>query len=58
MRAVAYVTSAALDSAHRHPDVEARRRHQAFVVIAFGAPTEEAGERLLSKTETALRSVR
>jgi len=31
MRAVAYVTSAALDSAHRDPDVEARRRHQAFV---------------------------
>ena len=31
MRAVAYVTSAAMDNAHRHPDPEARKRHQAFV---------------------------
>jgi alkylation response protein AidB-like acyl-CoA dehydrogenase len=31
MRAVAYVTSAAIDNAHRHPDPEARKRHQAFV---------------------------
>jgi alkylation response protein AidB-like acyl-CoA dehydrogenase len=31
MRAVAYVTSAAMDNAHLHPDPEARKRHQAFV---------------------------
>jgi alkylation response protein AidB-like acyl-CoA dehydrogenase len=31
MRAVGYVTSAALDNAHRHPDPDARTRHQAFV---------------------------
>ena len=31
MRAVAYVTSAAMDNARRHPDGEARKRHQAFV---------------------------
>jgi len=31
MRAVGYVTSAAMDNAHRHPDAEARKRHQAFV---------------------------
>jgi alkylation response protein AidB-like acyl-CoA dehydrogenase len=31
MRAVGYVTGAAMDGAHRHPDPEARKRHQAFV---------------------------
>jgi alkylation response protein AidB-like acyl-CoA dehydrogenase len=31
MRAVCYVTSAAMDNARRHPDPEARKRHQAFV---------------------------
>ncbi len=31
MRAVGYVTAAAMDNAHRHPDPEARKRHQAFV---------------------------
>ncbi len=31
MRAVCYVTSAALDNARRHPDPQARKRHQAFV---------------------------
>ena len=31
MRAVAYVTSAAFDNAHRHPNPETRKRHQAFV---------------------------
>ncbi len=31
MRAVCYVTSAAMDNARRHPDAEARKRHQAFV---------------------------
>jgi hypothetical protein len=31
MRAVAYVTAAAMDNARRHPDAEARRRHQSFV---------------------------
>jgi hypothetical protein len=30
-RALAYVTAAAIDKAHRHPDKEARARHQAFV---------------------------
>jgi alkylation response protein AidB-like acyl-CoA dehydrogenase len=30
-RAVAYVTAAAMDNAHRHPDAAARKRHQAFV---------------------------
>ena len=30
MRALAYVTAAALDNARRHPDAEARKRHQAF----------------------------
>ena len=30
MRALAYVTAAALDAAHLHPDKEARKRNQAF----------------------------
>jgi hypothetical protein len=43
-RAVAYVTAAALDNAHRHPDAEARKRHQAFadlmIPIVKGYSTE------------------
>jgi 3-(methylthio)propanoyl-CoA dehydrogenase len=31
MRALAYVTAAAMDNARRHPDAEARKAHQAFV---------------------------
>jgi 3-(methylsulfanyl)propanoyl-CoA dehydrogenase len=31
MRALAYTTAAAMDYARRHPDAEARKRHQAFV---------------------------
>jgi 3-(methylthio)propanoyl-CoA dehydrogenase len=31
MRAVAYVTAAAMDNARRHPDANARKQHQAFV---------------------------
>jgi len=31
MRALAYVTAAALDAAHLHPDKESRKRNQAFV---------------------------
>lgn len=34
------------------------RQRKAFVVVVFGAPTEEAGEALLKTTEKALRSVR
>jgi acyl-CoA dehydrogenase len=33
MRALAYVTGAAIDNARRHPDAEARKRHQAFVEL-------------------------
>src|SRR5215472_5891827 len=48
MRAVAYVTAAALDNAHRHPDAEARKRHQAFaelmIPIVKGWYTEIAQE--------------
>src|SRR5439155_4797695 len=33
MRAVAYVTAAAMDNAERHPDDAARKRHQAFVEL-------------------------
>ena len=48
MRAVAYVTCAAMDNAHRHPDAEARKRHQAFVdfmiPIVKGCSTETAQE--------------
>jgi len=48
MRAVAYVTAAALDNAHRHPDAEMRKRHQAFVdlmiPIVKGWSTEAAQE--------------
>jgi len=32
-RALAYVTGAAIDNARRHPDVDARKRHQAFVEL-------------------------
>ncbi|MEP6943577.1 MAG: acyl-CoA dehydrogenase [Betaproteobacteria bacterium] len=46
MRAVAYVTGAAIDNAAHHPDVEARKRHQAFVdfmiPIVKGCSTEVA----------------
>ncbi|HEX7270652.1 MAG TPA: acyl-CoA dehydrogenase [Casimicrobiaceae bacterium] len=48
MRALAYVTAAALDNAHRHPDAEARKRHQAFaelmIPIVKGWCTESAQE--------------
>ncbi|CAG0961620.1 3-(methylthio)propanoyl-CoA dehydrogenase [Burkholderiales bacterium] len=47
-RAVAYVTGAAMDHASRHPDAEARKRHQAFVdlliPIVKGHSTEVAQE--------------
>src|SRR6185436_5420047 len=48
MRAVAYVTAAAMDNARRHPDAAARERHQAFVdfmiPIIKGCSTETAQE--------------
>ncbi len=48
MRAVAYVTAAAMDNAHRHPDARAKARHQAFVdfmiPIVKGCSTETAQE--------------
>jgi hypothetical protein len=48
IRAVAYVTAAALDNAHAHPDADARKRHQAFVdfmiPIVKGWSTEIAQE--------------
>src|SRR5262249_24299700 len=48
MRAIAYVTAAALDNGHRHPDAEARKRHQAFaelmIPILKGCCTETAQE--------------
>jgi alkylation response protein AidB-like acyl-CoA dehydrogenase len=48
MRAIAYVTAAALDNAHHHPDAEARKRHQAFadlmIPIVKGWCTETAQE--------------
>jgi alkylation response protein AidB-like acyl-CoA dehydrogenase len=48
MRAVAYVTAAAMDNANRNPDAEARKRHQAFVdlmiPIVKGWSTEMAQE--------------
>ena len=31
MRALAYTTASAMDYAHRHPDAETRKQHQAFV---------------------------
>jgi alkylation response protein AidB-like acyl-CoA dehydrogenase len=47
-RAVAYVTAAAIDNAHRHPDAATRKRHQAFVdlmiPIVKGWSTEIAQE--------------
>ena len=48
MRAVAYVTAAAMDNAHRQPDPGAKARHQAFVdfmiPIVKGCSTETAQE--------------
>jgi acyl-CoA dehydrogenase len=48
MRAIAYVTGAAFDHAHRDPDPAARKRHQAFVdfmiPIVKGCITETAQE--------------
>jgi len=48
MRAIAYVTAAALDNARRHPEVEVRKRHQAFadlmIPIVKGWCTETAQE--------------
>jgi 3-(methylthio)propanoyl-CoA dehydrogenase len=48
IRAVAYVTGAAMDNATHHPDAEARKRHQAFVdfmiPIVKGCSTEIAQE--------------
>jgi alkylation response protein AidB-like acyl-CoA dehydrogenase len=51
IRAVAYVTGAAMDNASRHPDAEARKQHQAFVdlmiPIVKGWSTE-AGQEVAS----------
>ncbi len=48
IRAVAYVTAAAMDNAHREPDPGVRARHQAFVdfmiPIVKGCSTETAQE--------------
>jgi 3-(methylthio)propanoyl-CoA dehydrogenase len=48
IRAVAYVTAAALDNGHAHPDPDARKRHQAFaefmIPIVKGWSTEVAQE--------------
>ncbi len=48
MRAVAYVTAAANDAAHRHPDEATRKRNQAFVELMIpivkGWSTETAQE--------------
>jgi len=48
IRALAYVTGAAIDNARRHPDTEARKRHQAFVELMIpivkGWSTETAQE--------------
>ena len=48
IRAVAYVTGAAMDNATHHPDADARKRHQAFVdfmiPIVKGCSTEVAQE--------------
>ena len=48
IRAVAYVTAAALDNGHAHPDDNARKRHQAFadfmIPIVKGWSTEIAQE--------------
>jgi alkylation response protein AidB-like acyl-CoA dehydrogenase len=48
MRAVAYVTAAAMDNAHRHPDAGARMHHQRFVDLMIpihkGHSTEVAQE--------------
>ena len=48
MRALAYVTAAALDNARRHPDPGARKQHQAFVDLMIpvvkGWCTETAQE--------------
>ncbi len=48
MRAIAYVTAAAMDNAHRHPDATARKQHQSFVdfmiPIVKGSSTELAQE--------------
>src|SRR4051794_8543265 len=48
MRALIYVTAAAVDNAHAHPDPDARRKHQAFVdlmiPIVKGWSTENAVE--------------
>jgi len=48
MRALTYVTAAALDNARAHPDAEARKRHQAFadlmIPIVKGWCTETAQE--------------
>ena len=48
MRAVAYVTAAAMDNASHHPDPAARARHQAFaefmIPIVKGCSTEVAQE--------------
>jgi len=48
IRAVAYVTAAALDNGHAHPDENARKRHQAFadfmIPIVKGWSTEIAQE--------------
>ncbi len=48
IRAVAYVTAAAMDNASRHPDAETRKRSQAFVELMIpivkGCSTEVAQE--------------
>jgi len=51
LRAVAYVTAAAMDNARRHPDASARKRHQAFVDLMIPivkAHSTEVGQQVAS----------
>jgi alkylation response protein AidB-like acyl-CoA dehydrogenase len=55
MRALAYVTAAALDNAQAHPDAEARQRHQAFADLMIPVVKGWCSENAQDITSTGLQ---
>jgi 3-(methylthio)propanoyl-CoA dehydrogenase len=55
MRALAYVTSASLDYAHRHPDEKVRKEHKAFVELMIPVVKGWCTENAVELCSTALQ---
>jgi 3-(methylthio)propanoyl-CoA dehydrogenase len=55
MRALAYVTAASLDYAHRHPDEKVRKEHKAFVELMIPVVKAWCTENAVDLCSTALQ---